>query len=127
MRWVSKGVHLSKFFVLMGRIVRSAIGVSDRRSIYGRIGPRLSRSSVIVIAVSRLCFLAFHSFYPTFKNIIELLFDTPEIPCAFLNSVKIVGVILYRTARKFAVSAACRQKPNRLCRRHYIHVGMCSA
>ena len=43
--------------------------------------------------------------YPTFKNIIELLFDTPEYYVLFWNSVKIVGIILIGQL-VFAVPAA---------------------
>ena len=43
--------------------------------------------------------------YPTFQNIVELLFDTPEYYVLFWNSVKIVGVVIAGQL-VFAVPAA---------------------
>ena len=106
MRWVSKGVHLSiKFFVLMG----AALSVLPLVFLIG--GAFMGESELEQIAAPVISggsgYASWHfiPLYPTFKNIIELLFDTPEYYVLFWNSVKIVGVILIGQL-VFAVPAA---------------------
>lgn len=95
MRWVSKGVHLLiKFLVLTGAVlsvlplVFLISGAFMGESELGQI------ASPVISGGAGYASWHFIPLYPTFKNIIELLFDTPEYYVLFWNSVKIVGVIL---------------------------------
>ena len=106
MRWVSKGVHLLiKFLVLTGAVlsvlplVFLISGAFMGESELGQI------ASPVISGGSGYASWHFIPLYPTFKNIIELLFDTPEYYVLFWNSVKIVGVILIGQL-VFAVPAA---------------------
>lgn len=106
MRWVSKGVHLLiKFLVLTGAalsvlpLVFLISGAFMGESELGQI------ASPVISGGAGYASWHFIPLYPTFKNIIELLFDTPEYYVLFWNSVKIVGVILIGQL-VFAVPAA---------------------
>ena len=100
MRWVSKGVHLLiKFLVLTGAVLSVLPLVFLGESELGQI------ASPVISGGSGYASWHFIPLYPTFKNIIELLFDTPEYYVLFWNSVKIVGVILIGQL-VFAVPAA---------------------
>lgn len=106
MRWVSKGVHLLiKFLVLTGAVlsvlplVFLISGAFMGESELGQI------ASPVISGGAGYASWHFIPLYPTFKNIIELLFDTPEYYVLFWNSVKIVGVILIGQL-VFAVPAA---------------------
>lgn len=106
MRWVSKGVHLLiKFLVLTGAVlsvlplVFLISGAFMGESELGQI------ASPVISGGGGYASWHFIPLYPTFKNIIELLFDTPEYYVLFWNSVKIVGVILIGQL-VFAVPAA---------------------
>ena len=90
MRWVSKGVHLSiKFFVLMG----AALSVLPLVFLIG--GAFMGESELEQIAAPVISggsgYASWHfiPLYPIFKNIIELLFDTPEYYVLFWNSVTV--------------------------------------
>ena len=106
MRYVAEGIHLLlKILVIMG----AALAVIPLLIL-------LSGTFMGEMELDQLLFQGADSgarhvvwhmipLYPTFKNIVELLFDTPEYYVLFWNSVKIVGVVIAGQL-VFAVPAA---------------------
>ena len=95
MRYMAEGIHLLlKVFVIIGAVLA--------------VLPLLFLVSGVFMGETELGQLLFSGtdggagytawhmipLYPTFQNIVELLFDTPEYYVLFWNSVKIVGVVI---------------------------------
>ena len=106
MRYMAEGIHLLlKVFVIIGAVLA--------------VLPLLFLVSGVLMGETELGQLLFSGtdggagytawhmipLYPTFQNIVELLFDTPEYYVLFWNSVKIVGVVIAGQL-VFAVPAA---------------------